>query len=152
MTLSIDEKQLTEFKQIFNLFDEDRDGKITINELTQAMISLGENPTKTDVRALLGKADVDGNNAIDFGEFLTIITSKTKESNTNSHKNEIIKAFQVFDKDGNGFISTTEFKNVMMNATYSKKLSNKDIEEMISQIDINKDGQINYQEFVKIML
>ena len=63
---------------------------------------------------------------------------------------EILEAFKVFDKDGNGFISAAELRHIMTNL--GEKLSDEEVDEMIREADIDGDGQINYEEFVKMMM
>lgn len=50
-------------------------------------------------------------------------------------------ALQVFDKDGNGFISAAELRHVMTNL--GEKLTDEEVDEMIREADIDGDGQIN---------
>ena len=57
---------------------------------------------------------------------------------------------QVFDKDGNGFISAAELRHVMTNL--GEKLTDEEVDEMIAEADVDGDGQINYEEFVKMMM
>merc|ERR1712224_503705 len=56
---------------------------------------------------------------------------------------EILEAFKVFDKDGNGFISAAELRHIMTNL--GEKLTDEEIDEMIREADIDGDGQINYE-------
>lgn len=63
---------------------------------------------------------------------------------------EILEAFKVFDKDGNGFISAAELRHIMTNL--GEKLTDEEVDEMIREADIDGDGQINYEEFVKMMM
>jgi calmodulin len=63
---------------------------------------------------------------------------------------EIKEAFKVFDKDGNGFISAAELRHVMTNL--GEKLSDVEVDEMIREADVDGDGQINYEEFVKVSI
>ena len=56
---------------------------------------------------------------------------------------EIKEIFRVFDKDGNGFISTSELRLVMSNL--GEKLTDEEVDEMIREADIDGDGQVNYE-------
>lgn len=67
-----------------------------------------------------------------------------------SAQEEILEAFKVFDKDGNGFISAAELRHIMTNL--GEKLTDEEVDEMIREADIDGDGQINYEEFVKMMM
>jgi calmodulin len=63
---------------------------------------------------------------------------------------EIMEAFKVFDKDGNGFISAAELRHIMTNL--GEKLTDEEVDEMIREADVDGDGQINYEEFVDMMM
>lgn len=80
-----------------------------------------------------------GNGNIDFPEFLTMMAKKMKETDSEL---EIREAFKVFDKDGNGFISSTELRYVMTNL--GEKLTDEEVEDMIREADADGDGQVNY--------
>lgn len=71
-----------------------------------------------------------------------------KMKDTDSEE-EIKEAFKVFDKDGNGFISAAELRHVMTNL--GEKLTDEEVDEMIREADVDGDGQINYEEFVKMV-
>ena len=91
--------------------------------------------------------DADGSGTIDFPEFLTMMARKMKDTD---NEEEILEAFKVFDKDGNGFISAAELRHIMTNL--GEKLTDEEVDEMIREADIDGDGQINYEEFVKMMM
>merc|ERR1712226_284091 len=139
------EEQIAEFKEAFSLFDKDGDGTITTKELGTVMRSLGQNPTEAELHARW--MDADGNGTIDFPEFLTMMARKMKYTDS---EEEIRAAFRVFDKDGNGFISAAELRHVMTNL--GEKLTDEEVDEMIREADVDGDGQINYEEFVKMMM
>ena len=77
---------------------------------------------------------------------------------------ELKEAFRVFDIDGNGYITALElrweneqkcvkiniFSHVMSNL--GQRLSDCEVDEMIRRGDINNDGLINYEEFLKMMI
>ena len=50
---------------------------------------------------------------------------------------------QVFDKDGNGYISASELRHVLTNL--GEKLSEEEVDEMMKEADIDEDGQIKYE-------
>ena len=52
-------------------------------------------------------------------------------------------------QDGNGFINRQELRAVMMNL--GEKLTDDEIECLIDDVDIDGDGQINYEEFFIMM-
>ncbi|KAF7377609.1 Calmodulin [Mycena sanguinolenta] len=135
----------TEFKEAFSLFDKDGDGTITTKELGTVMRSLGQNPTEAELQDMINEVDADGNGTIDFPEFLTMMARKMRDTDS---EEEIKEAFKVFDKDGNGYISAAELRHVMTNL--GEKLSDNEVDEMIREADVDGDGQINYEEFVKV--
>jgi calmodulin len=64
---------------------------------------------------------------------------------------ELIEAFKVFDRDGNGLISASELKHVIEKSS-GENLSENEVNEMIKEADIDGDGYINYDEFVRMMM
>jgi Ca2+-binding EF-hand superfamily protein len=54
-TGKLDEEQKAELQQAFDLFDKDKSGSITINELSDVMNSLGFNPTKQQLTDMVTK-------------------------------------------------------------------------------------------------
>mmetsp|Transcript_8066 Transcript_8066/g.8928 ORF Transcript_8066/g.8928 Transcript_8066/m.8928 type:complete len:150 (+) Transcript_8066:46-495(+) len=147
MVDQLSEDQVAEFKEAFSLFDRDGDGAITTTELGTVMRSLGQNPTESDLAEMIQDVDSDKSGTIDFPEFLSMMAKQMKNEDT---EEEIREAFKVFDKDGNGFISAAELRHVMTNL--GEKLTDEEVDEMIREADVDNDGQINYDEFVKMML
>ncbi|XP_050387418.1 calmodulin-like [Argentina anserina] len=139
--------QTAEYKHAFSLLDKDGDGSITTNELGTAMRSLGLKPSEEELEAMINEVDVDGNGTIDLQEFLSLMARKVQD---NLSEKQLKEAFRVFDKDQNGFISADELRHVM--ASLGESLTDQQIDQMVHEADIDGDGQINYQEFVKVML
>ena len=96
------DEQIAEFKEAFGLFDKDGDGTMTTKELGTVLKRFLQNPTKAELQDMINEVDDDGNGTIDFGEFLTMMARKMKDTDSDD---EIKEALKVFDKDGNRFIS-----------------------------------------------
>ncbi|XP_064475189.1 calmodulin-beta-like [Ornithodoros turicata] len=143
-SLQLTEDQLSQFKDAFTLFDKDGSGSILSSDLGTVMRSLGYNPTEADIKDILGSEEI--RDRIDFPEFLTIMAKNVRALDT---EEEIREAFKVFDRNGDGFISTAELRHVM--TTLGEKLSTEEVDEMIREADKDGDGQINYDEFVSMM-
>ena len=144
---NLTEEQIAEFKEAFQIFDKDGDGSITTKELGTVMRSLGQNPSDEEVRQMIEEVDEDKSETIDFKEFLGLMARKMKETDA---EDELLEAFKVFDRDGNGKISAHELRYVMLSS--GEDLTEQDIQEMVMEADIDGDGFIDYQEFVKIMM
>lgn len=147
MTEQLPEEKIAECKEVFELFDKDRDGAISTKELGDVMSALGTNPTQAELQEMINEVDTDGSGKIEFKEFLDLFTQKMKDPDS---EEDLIEAFKIFDKDGNGVISANELRHVM--TTLGEKLSQEEADEMIKEADIDGDGHINYQEFVKILM
>ncbi|PIC36046.1 hypothetical protein B9Z55_015189 [Caenorhabditis nigoni] len=60
----------------------------------------------------------------------------------------IREAFKIFDRDGNGVITANEFKLFMINMGMC--FDECEVEEMMNEVDCDGNGEIDYEEFVKI--
>ena len=56
---------------------------------------------------------------------------------------EVIQAFKVFDREGNGFINSQEMRRIMTNL--GAKLNDEEVDAMVREADLDGDGQINYE-------
>ena len=137
----------SELKEAFALFDGHNQGTVNLRDVGTIMRSLGQNPTEAELQDMINEVDADGNGTIDFPEFLSLMARKMKDTDT---EEELIEAFKVFDRDGNGLISAAELRHVMTNL--GEKLTDDEVDEMIKEADIDGDGHINYEEFVRMMM
>jgi calmodulin len=147
MTEHLTEDKIAEFKEAFEIFDKNKDGFITIKELGEIMKNLGQSPTDAELTDMINEVDVDGNGNIDFKEFICLMARKMRDTDT---EEELIEAFKVFDRDGNGLISGTELKHVMV--SLGEKITDEEVDEMVKEADIDGDGYINYEEFVRMII
>ena len=143
----INDDQRKELQDIFDQFDKDKDGKISDKELKNAMVSMGQSPTDDEISEMMREVDLNQDGKIDFGEFMILMTKSSPDTQT---EEEVINAFRVFDKEGNGLIASSELKHIMM--TIGDKMTEEEADEMVNEADIDEDGMINYEEFVRMMM
>ena len=142
----LSDEQIAEFREAFRMFDKDGSGSITSAELGNVMKSLGQNPDCGELDEYIKQVDTDGNGTISFQEFCEMMAKQIKESDP---EEEMVAAFKVFDKNGDGKISRAEFGQVMENL--GEKLTKEELDDLIGESDLNNDGQVDYNEFVKMM-
>ncbi|KAM5305105.1 centrin-1 [Glossophaga mutica] len=142
--LTEDQKQ--EVREAFDLFDADGSGTIDVKELKVAMRALGFEPRKEEMKKMISEVDKEGTGKISFNDFLAVMTQKMAEKDT---KEEILKAFRLFDDDETGKIS---FKNLKRVANeLGENLTDEELQEMIDEADRDGDGEVNEEEFLRIM-
>ncbi|KAK7613018.1 hypothetical protein IWX49DRAFT_51713 [Phyllosticta citricarpa] len=146
MSTEMSQQQLDDFRAAFSVFDKNSDGVITAEELGEVMRSLGQEPTEEELRDIVNELDVDTSGSIDFEEFLKMMAAKSKSMDS---EQELRQAFAVFDRDGTGTIDASELSHVLK--SLGEKLSDAEIDEIIKQADLNGDGAIDYNEFVRFI-
>ena len=140
------EEQKQEIKEAFDLFDTDGSGNIDSKELKVAMRALGFEPKREEIKKLISEVDKDGSGVIDFPEFLEMMTAKMAERDP---REEMMKAFRLFDDDETGKISFKNLKRVAKEL--GENMTDDEIAEMIEEADRDGDGEIGEDEFMRIM-
>ncbi|WMV06693.1 hypothetical protein MTR67_000092 [Solanum verrucosum] len=79
-TKNIDSDEVMEnLKDAFSVFDVDKNGSISAEELQKVMKSIGEVCSLDECRKMIGGVDCDGDGMIDFEEFKVMMIGKRKE-------------------------------------------------------------------------
>nr|KAJ0187709.1 hypothetical protein LSAT_V11C900493800 [Lactuca sativa] len=131
-------------KAMFHNIDTNEDKIITREELEKSLVRVGSNLGSEEIKTIAEAADADRNGLIDYNEFITAMMNFRR-----TYKEEHLRnAFQKFDKDDNKRISKDELKSMLE----EYKMGDEDtINDIISEIQVNADGEINYEEFCKMI-
>ena len=140
--------QSDRIRQVFNLFDLDGDGFITTDELRTVLKGLGQEYAEDEIKDIVASMDCDGTGSIDFDEFEKFVTLQSKGL---KEVDEITEAFRMFDRDGSGYISSTELKYALKTLCTKMNPSEEEIQAIVLEADCNGDGQISYEEFAKML-
>jgi len=133
-------KSLTD---IFNSLDKNKDGTLTLEEVREGMDKLGFKDKNIDIEEIFKSIDTDRSGVINYTEFI----ASTMDQKLYLKEEKLYEAFKTFDKDGSGKISIEELKQIL-------KLQGdeiKNVEETMKKFDTNKDGEIDYNEFIEMM-
>ncbi|XVF26034.1 hypothetical protein REPUB_Repub13aG0265300 [Reevesia pubescens] len=141
---NLSEDEIKGLKTMFTNIDTDKSGTITYEELKIGLACLGSKLSEAEVKQLMEAADVDGNGTIDYIEFI----SATMHRYRLERDEHLYKAFQYFDKDNSGYITKDELETAMKEYGMGDEVS---LREVISEVDTDNDGRINYEEFCTMM-
>ncbi|CAL9122658.1 unnamed protein product [Musa textilis] len=141
---NLSEEEIKGLKQMFTNMDTDKSGTITYDELKTGLARHGAKLSEAEIKQLMDAADVDGNGSIDYIEFITATMHRHKLE----REEHLYRAFQYFDKDHSGFITREELESAMKQHGVGDADT---IKEIISEVDADHDGRINYEEFCSMM-
>ncbi|KAI9545168.1 hypothetical protein NQZ68_038881 [Dissostichus eleginoides] len=167
-------EELDELHVAFKEFDYDADGFIHYKDIADSMRTMGYMPTemelieiiqqikmkcqsraekpyvrKKDITLLLCK--YGGGGHVDFDDFCELMGPRMLAETAHMvGLKELRCAFKQFDCDGDGKITQDELKEGMKNLL-GEKLKKGELEEILSDIDLNKDGSIDFDEFVMML-
>ncbi|KAH7649150.1 calmodulin-domain kinase 1 [Cryptosporidium bovis] len=148
LTSQEETKELTE---IFRHIDKNGDGQLDRQELIDGYSRLlGEEVAtfdipqiESEVDSIIGAADFDRNGYIDYSEFVTVAMDRKSLLS----KEKLESAFQKFDQDSNGRISIDELASLFG----IQRLESSIWSEIISEVDSNYDGEVDFEEFCNMI-
>merc|ERR1712151_1443088 len=94
--------------------------------------------TEAELQEKISEFAPDGKGMVDFTEFLELMEQKTREAD---EERQLVEAFNVFDSDGDGFISPEDIFHVMGEEADGSQDG-----------DLDWEGQISREEFVRMMM
>ncbi len=157
----ITETQITEFREVFSLYDKDLDGLITSKELQIVVKSLGEViPLEQLEKEILIHSPPSINPAspkmIDFPGFMAFLSFKMNNTET---EEDLQEAFKFFDRDNSEGITQDEFMfmvksmGAQVDETLAKEILIQGRKKGESRGEIlQKDGSLGYEGFVGVMM
>ena len=144
---NIPKEVLSDYKEIFDSYDINKNGKIERKEMKIILKKLGKNGIQEEIDEIWRAMNkIESDSTISFDDFIEFINRFNLTKNSMS-TDDIINAFEIFDRNHDGTISINEFKHILMDL--GQKLSEEEVEEIFQDIDFNEDGKINYREFVE---
>jgi Ca2+-binding EF-hand superfamily protein len=138
--------EILELKEAFDMFDHSGSGIINPNDLKHAMETQGFKTRNPTIFHLICSLPSHGVENVNFEEFLDMATNPDPFESSES---EVKKLFEIFDVEKTGYI---ELKNLRKIAReLGESLNEKEIVDLFSQSDLDKDGKVSFQDFFSVM-
>uniref|UniRef100_A0A914M3S8 EF-hand domain-containing protein n=2 Tax=Meloidogyne TaxID=189290 RepID=A0A914M3S8_MELIC len=136
-----DQAQIQEFKEAFNMIDQNHDNFIDEHDLKDMFASLGKDVSDKFIEEMINEAS----GTINFTMFLTLFGEKL----TGTDPEEVIKnAFQCFDEDNSGTISEERLRELL--TTMGDRYTDEQVDELFRDAPI-KNGRFDYMEFTRML-
>ncbi|RWV80141.1 hypothetical protein GW17_00058625, partial [Ensete ventricosum] len=149
-------------RRVFDLFDQNGDGQITIEELALALDRLGLGADPDDIRSTVTAYIPPGRAGLAFEDFDALhralgdavfgapaAMEEEREGEEGTEEEDMREAFRVFDEDGDGFISAAELQAVLAKLGLPEEGGGSiaRVQQMICSVDQNSDGRVDFGEF-----
>ncbi|CAI6371684.1 unnamed protein product [Macrosiphum euphorbiae] len=137
---------MADIREAFELFNVDGSGSIETKELKVAMRALGFEPKKEEIKRMLLNINKQHTGVITYDDFVTLMSIKMADKDS---REEIIKAFKLFDDNCTGKITFSNLKRIAQEL--GENIADEELQEMIDEADKDGDGEVSQEEFLQIM-
>ena len=138
---------------IFDKFDVDNSGDISVNELQKMCLEFGVWLSGPALTVAMRTIDHNGDGQISYAEFLDWykktpgFSSLALDDVTLKRRQSLANVFQQFDTDNSGALSREEFVGLHQQLR-NIGITDKPVETVIADIDSDMDGLIQFNELV----
>ena len=147
--LEVDEIKV--LKLCFNLFDVRKQDFLSADDLEDILRVFGFRPSKEELQEILEEIDEDGSGEIEFGEFCQLCAKfLVEEPDEETMKAELKDAFRLYDREGNGYITTGQIREILMEV--DPNIKSEDLDDVIDEIDEDGSGNLDFEAFCRLML
>ncbi|KAK6836548.1 calmodulin [Apiospora arundinis] len=147
MARILSQEEIAVFKELFDSYDDDKGGNITVEEFAKVMSnSPGKQPTEAEVQQIIKEVDLDGDGTINFNEFITMMTGQPYPPVVDPSE-EWAKAWKQFEPSMNGSITQSQFRQLMADLT--EPVTDAEVDRLVNNVD--GEGKISYKEFTHFM-
>ena len=143
--LDVPEDKIAEYKEAFDMFDIDKSGTLSVNEIVKIMKNFGYTIKKSEAKKMIDEIDVSGDGELDFEEFVTLMEKQTQYVDI-SDEELVLRAFKSFDKNNDGKITNYEFKYIL--TQMGQTISDEDFKLLFEQCNLDEEGILNYEDFI----
>jgi len=150
--LNFDAETIDKYRAIFNLVDLDGSGDIDMDELVDLMAWMGLNISESS--KMMHDIDADGDGSVTFPEFISAMSSFTKQSNS---KGDVLAAFKAFAVDSaEGCVNIESLSEALIEYG-PPDIPEEELRQLVGRLETDASGQLdlrtgqfNYSQFVNL--
>ncbi|XP_050442795.1 troponin C, isoallergen Bla g 6.0101-like isoform X1 [Adelges cooleyi] len=147
----LDKDQIALLKRAFDAFAQDK-GHIETNMVGTILQMLGHEVSEDRLQEIIAEVDADGSGELEFEEFVALAAgflTEDEPEDAEAMQAELKEAFRLYDKEGNGYITTDVLREILKEL--DDKITNEDLDMMIEEIDSDGSGTVDFDEFMEVM-
>merc|ERR1712210_444209 len=112
--------------------------------------SMGVECKKDDMDGYSAEVDEEGSGKFTFMMFCAVSAKFMIEDDEEQMKEELKEAFRIYDRDGQGFITTDVLKEILREI--DSTLTEDDLLNIIEEVDEDGSGTLDFDEFQEMMM
>lgn len=165
-----DDQKMAIMRKAFQMFDTTKSGFIETIKISTILNTMGQLFDEAELMALINEEDPEGKNQVNFDGFCNIASHFLEEEDDEAMQQwvtdfevvvvhgisrqiyvhrELKEAFRLYDREGNGYITTSTLKEIL--GALDDKLTSSDLDSIIQEIDTDGSGTVDFDEFMEMM-
>lgn len=146
---ALEKDQIESLRKAFDSFDTDKVGYITTETVKTILRMMGVKISEKNLAEVISETDEDGSGQLEFEEFVSLAAKFLVEEDEESLKAELKEAFRIYDKEGQGYITTQVLREILIEI--DGKLTSDDLDGIIEEVDEDGSGTLDFDEFMAMM-
>nr|XP_034183197.1 troponin C, isoallergen Bla g 6.0101-like isoform X2 [Osmia lignaria] len=148
--IQLSKDQIAQLKMGFEAFDPDKKGSITSDTVGTILGMMGMKIPTQQLLEVIAEFDPFGSGELSFQEFCGLASRFMEEdTDTEAMQQELREAFRLYDKEGNGYITTDVFRDILHEL--DDALSPEELDMIIDEVDADGSGTVDFEEFMEVM-
>ncbi|XP_015371169.1 PREDICTED: troponin C [Diuraphis noxia] len=144
-----DDQKVAIMRKAFQMFDTSKSGFIDTLKISTILNTMGQLFDDSELNELIEEVDPDETGKVNFDGFCEIAAHFLEEDDAEAMQEELKEAFRLYDREGNGYITTATLREIL--AALDDKLGPEDLDGIIAEIDTDGSGTVDFDEFMEMM-
>ena len=143
----INKEEEKKLRELFRYLDQENKNRLRIEDFSFGFRQANILVSKYELKKIQNLLDSDGNNSIEYQEFLRAVCDKD-----DLFKTENLKiVFGFIDKDKKGYANTEDIQNFVLGNKISKSVNRRSLIGSYAQIGMKKKTHLTFEQFCDII-